>query len=116
MLIAEHYEAEKDIAYHSEKIYEISNRLGWHRNSNGMISALIDSAANQTTLASSKSVSDLFYDFEILVNSNVNKDLFSGIQRVKKLSERCKRQCQIVHFLYVYKFDTRNKILHLGVE
>lgn len=82
-VIAEHYEAEKDIAYHSEKIYEISNRLGWHRNSNGMISALIDSAANQTTLASSKSVSDLFYDFEILVNSNVNKDLFSGIQRVK---------------------------------
>ena len=48
-----------------------------------MIEALIDSAANQRTLASAKSVSELFYDNGILVNSRVNKDLFSGIQRVK---------------------------------
>ncbi len=82
-VVAEHYDKEKDISYHSQKIHEISNRLNWHRNSNGMIEALIDSAANQTTLASIKSVSDLFYEHGILTNSNVNKDVFSGIQRVK---------------------------------
>jgi hypothetical protein len=48
-----------------------------------MLEALIDSAANQTTLASKKSVADLFYDYKILTNTNVNKDVFTGIQRVK---------------------------------
>ena len=82
-VVAEHYEKEKDIEYHSNKIHEISNELHWHRNSNGMLEALIDSAANQTTLAARKSVAELFYDHNILVNTNVNKDVFSGIQRVK---------------------------------
>ncbi len=82
-IVAEHYEKEKDIEYHSEQIHKISDELGWHRASNGMIEALIDSAANQTTLASRKSVADLFYEHNILVNANVNKDVFSGIQRVK---------------------------------
>lgn len=82
-VVAEHYEREKDIEYHSGKIHEISDQLHWHRNNNGMLEGLIDSAANQTTLASRKSVTDLFYDYNILVNSNVNKDVFTGIQRVK---------------------------------
>lgn len=82
-VVAEHYERERDIGYHSEMIHKISNQLGWHRNTNGMLEALIDSAANQTTLASMRSVSDLFYDHKILVNTNVCKDVFSGIQRVK---------------------------------
>ena len=64
-------------------IHKISDELHWHRNPNGMLEALIDSAANQTTLASVKSVADLFYEHNILVNTNVNKDVFSGIQRVK---------------------------------
>ena len=82
-VVAEHYESERDIGYHSDAIHRISDELHWHRNSNGMIEALIDSAANQTTLASIRSVADLFYDNNILVNTNVNKDVFSGIQRVK---------------------------------
>lgn len=82
-VVAEHYESERDIGYHSDAIHRISDELHWHRNSNGMIEALIDSAANQTTLASIRSVADLFYDHNILVNTNVNKDVFSGIQRVK---------------------------------
>ena len=82
-VVAEHYESERDIGYHSDAIHKISDELHWHRNSNGMIEALIDSAANQTTLASIRSVADLFYDHNILVNTNVNKDVFSGIQRVK---------------------------------
>ncbi|MDD3397574.1 MAG: terminase family protein [Clostridia bacterium] len=82
-VIAEHYEAKQTVAYHSIKIKEICLILNWFVASNGMISALIDSASNQRTLASEKSVSELFYDNGILVNTKVNKDLFSGINRVK---------------------------------
>ena len=81
-VIAEHYEKQKPIDYHSNRIKEISNRLDWPTK-NGRIEAIIDSAANQRTLASEKSVSELFYDNGILVNTNINKDLFTGINRVK---------------------------------
>lgn len=81
-VIAEHYEAGRDIEYHSNAIKSICKKLNWFT-VNGKYSALIDSAANQKTLASSKSVSELFYDYGINVNTKVNKDLFSGIQRVK---------------------------------
>lgn len=83
-VIAEHFEAGKDITYHSNKIKEISLRLNWKRDSRGRINAIIDSAANQKTLSSLKSVSELFYEEGILVNPFVDKDLFSGIQQVKK--------------------------------
>ncbi len=83
-VIAEHFEAGKDVSYHSDKIKEISSSLGWKRNSYGRIEALIDSAANQKALSSLKSVTELFYEQGIDVNTSVNKDLFSGIQRVKQ--------------------------------
>ena len=82
-VVAEHYEAKRDIGYHAEKLREISKRLNWHTDAKGRLHALIDSAANQRTLASSKSVSELFYEQGINVNANVNKDLFAGIARVK---------------------------------
>jgi phage terminase large subunit-like protein len=82
-VVAEHYEAGKDVTYHSAKIKEISDRLGWKRDSGGTICALIDSAAGQRTLAASKSVAELFYDCGINVNTRVNKDIFAGISRVK---------------------------------
>ena len=83
-VVAEHFESGQDVFYHSERIREISDKIGWHRDSNGKINALIDSAANQKNLSSLKSVSELFYDCGINVNPHVNKDLFSGIQRVKQ--------------------------------
>ncbi|MBE5749294.1 MAG: hypothetical protein E7346_00325 [Clostridiales bacterium] len=83
-VIAEHFESGRDIEYHSERIKSISNRLGWKKDRCGRLTALIDSAANQKTLASLKSVSELFYEYGIAVNPNVNKDMFSGIQRVKE--------------------------------
>lgn len=82
-VVAEHYEAGRDVAYHAGAIRRISAALGWHTDGKGRISALIDSAANQRTLASSRSVSELFAERGILVNANVNKDLFAGISRVK---------------------------------
>ena len=82
-VVAEHYEAKRDIDYHAKRIKGISAALGWHTDGKGRIEALIDSAANQRTLASAKSVSELFYERGINVNANVNKDLFAGIARVK---------------------------------
>lgn len=82
-IVFEHYEAGRDIDYHAERIHEICNRLSWKRDARGRICALIDSAAKQRTLSGIKSVADLFYERGILVNPDVDKDLFSGISRVK---------------------------------
>ena len=58
-VIAEHFDKGKDVYYHANRIKEISAKLDWHY-TNGKLSALIDSAAMQRTLASSKSVVELF--------------------------------------------------------
>ncbi len=87
-VVYEHYAAGKDIDYHAGQIHEICDKLGWHRDNKGRVEALIDSAANQRTLASAKSVSELFYERGILVNTRVNKDLFAGISRVKSYLSR----------------------------
>lgn len=79
----EHFDSGKDIDYHASAIKSISKKLSWTTDSKGRLNALIDSAANQHTLASSKSVAELFYDKDILVDTRVNKDIFSGIARVK---------------------------------
>ncbi len=82
-VVAEHYAAGKDVDFHTEAIKDICDRLGWKRDSRGRISALIDPAAGQRTLASAKSVSELFYERGILVDTRVDKDVFAGIARVK---------------------------------
>ena len=87
-VMAEHYEAGRDIDYHAEQIKGICRALGWHTDSKGRICALIDSAAKQRTLGSVKSVVELFYERGILVNPNVEKDMFSGIARVKSYLNR----------------------------
>ena len=84
-VVAEHYEANQTIEYHSKRIKEISQKLSWKKAPNGMISTLIDSAANQKTLSSKQSVVELFYDEGILCDSNVNKDVLSGISKIKTL-------------------------------
>ena len=82
-VIAEHFISGKPVSYHCDAIKHICERLSWKSDYLGRYSALIDSAANQRTLNSDKSVADLFYDNGILVNTKVNKDLFSGINRIK---------------------------------
>ncbi|MDD2226965.1 MAG: terminase family protein [Clostridia bacterium] len=81
-VIAEHYEARQTVLYHASKIKEICQTLNWPL-FQGKVRALIDSASNQRTLAGEKSVSELFNDCGILVSTSVNKDLFSGINKVK---------------------------------
>ena len=82
-IVYEHFAAGRDIDYHAGEIKRICELLGWKRDRVGRITALIDSAAKQKTLSGVKSVCELFYERGILVNPEVEKDLFSGIARVK---------------------------------
>lgn len=99
-VVAEHFQAGKDVSYHSNAIIAQSKALKWHTDSGGRINALIDSASNQRTLAYSKSVAQLFFENNINVNTKVNKDLFTGINRVKSyLQLNCGKP-------KIYIFDT----------
>ena len=82
-VVYEHFEAGRDVDYHAAEIKRICGLLGWKRDYKGRVCALIDSAAKQHTLSGVKSVCELFYERDILVNPDVDKDLFSGISRVK---------------------------------
>ena len=82
-VVAEHYAAGMDIDFHADAILKTSDTIGWRRDGHGRVEALIDSAATQRTLASAKSVAELFFERGIAVNTRVEKDLFSGIARVK---------------------------------
>ena len=84
-VIAEHYEAGRDVTYHAKRIKEISDMLGWKRDKYGRLSALMDSAANQKTLNGTKSVAELFNEQGITVNTRVNKSLYTGINKVKAM-------------------------------
>ena len=79
----EHYESGLSVEEHALKIKAVAKTLGWRTDNKGRLSAIIDSAANQKTLAGVKSVAELFYDNGINVNTSVDKDLFTGINRVK---------------------------------
>ena len=113
-VVAEHYMSEKDISYHSEQIKNISDQLNWHRGFNGMIEAIIDSAANQQTLASTRSVTELFLDYGISVNPQVNKDMFSGIQRVKSYLKNAKGESKLFIFKTCTNLIRELKTYHWG--
>ena len=83
-VVAEHYAEKLTVEEHSNAIKQIADTLGWKRGFDGKIEALIDSAGLQKTLASPKSVVDLFFENGIATNPKVNKDLFVGIEKVKK--------------------------------
>ncbi|MDE7379528.1 MAG: terminase family protein, partial [Clostridia bacterium] len=99
-VVAEHFAAGMDVDGHVARIKEISRKLGWKTDSKGRLYALIDSAANQRTLASVKSVAELFGEKGILVNTKVNKDVFAGICRVKEYLKQGNGKPNI------YVFDT----------
>ena len=84
-VIAEHYEAKRDVAYHAARIKEISAVLNWGTDKFGSLTALMDSAANQRTLNGQRSVAELFYEQGITVNTRVNKSLYTGINKVKAM-------------------------------
>ena len=83
-VVAEHFEKGREVDWHAQKIKEIAAKLDWKTNRNGFLEALIDSAACQRTLASTKNVVELFYENGVLTNPRVNKDMFAGINIVKR--------------------------------
>ncbi len=87
-VVAEHYAAGRDVDFHAAAIGNICDKLGWKRDAKGRIAALIDPAAGQRTLASAKSVTELFYERGILADTRVNKDVFAGIAQVKSYLSR----------------------------
>jgi hypothetical protein len=87
--IAEHYRAGESIEYHAKELHKIAKDLAWPYCRDGSIDALFDSAANQKTLAAERSVAELFSDHLINANTNVNKDKWTGIQRVKSFLKLC---------------------------
>ncbi len=87
-VVAEHYAAGMDVDEHARALFAISEKIGWKRDGKGRLSALIDPAAGQRTLASAKSVSELFYERGILVDPRVEKDVFSGVAQVKSYLKR----------------------------
>lgn len=97
-VVAEHFLQNATVEQHAEKIRQISRQLHWKTNSRGMIEALIDSAANQKTLASTKSVTELFYENGILVNPNVDKSLLSGISKVKSYLKNINGEAKLFIF------------------
>ena len=97
-VIAESYESNQTVEYHANKIKTICERLNWPKMNNGMYGAIIDSAATQRTLSSPKNVCELFYDNGILVNPKVNKDLYTGINRVKSYIKNADGQSRLFIF------------------
>lgn len=89
-VVGEHYEAGRDVNYHSEKIFELADKLSWHKDGQGRLKEIIDSASTQRTLSSIKSVAEMFYENGILLNTKVNKDVFTGIARVKEYLKKRK--------------------------
>ena len=83
-VIREHYESGKSVEEHAREIHQIAKELDWPADKNGNLKALIDSAADQKTLASERSVSELFYRHKILVNSKVEKSKWIGIEQVRE--------------------------------
>lgn len=97
-VVAEHYEDNKTIEYHADKIKNISKLLNWKKLSNGMYETLIDSAANQKTLASKYSVTELFFENGIICNTKVNKDVLSGISKIKSLLKNIRGETKLFIF------------------
>ena len=84
-VVAEHYEAKRDVAYHADRIKKISDSLRWKRDRFGCLSVLMDSAANQRTLNGQRSVAELFREQGITVDTRVDKGMYTGINKVKAL-------------------------------
>lgn len=82
-VIAEHYAAGLSAEEHCLRIREISEKLHWKKLPSGHVQALMDSACLQKTLSGPRSVAQLFYENGVSVNTRVDKNVWTGVQRVK---------------------------------
>lgn len=84
-VIADYSEAEKQIDFHAREILKISDSLGFPRDSDGCLNAIIDSAALSRTLGSPESVAEQFGKHGIRVDAKVEKGVIGGIMKIKAL-------------------------------
>jgi phage terminase large subunit-like protein len=82
-VIAEQYEAGQTVEHHANVLHRMADELKWPKEK-GYLRTIIDSAANQKTLAAEKSVTELFFDNKVYANTQVDKGKWTGIQRVKQ--------------------------------
>ena len=113
-VVAEHFEAEKNVDHHAAKLFEIAEKIGWKKDRQGRLEAYIDSAAEQRTLNGMKSVQELFYECGIATNSKVNKDLFSGIAQVKRYLKNkqlfiFKNCTNLIREIKAYRWDSGDR-------
>lgn len=98
-VISEHYEKEKTIEYHADKIWEIAKSLNWQTDFDGNLECLIDSAALQRNLNGDKNVVEQLKQYNILANTKVNKNVLEGIQEVKRYIKDATNKTR----LYIFK-------------
>lgn len=83
-VVGEWYRAGWGVAAHMREIERISKALGWKRDSRGWLSCIMDAAANSRSLTNEVSVAQVFRDQHMNVNTQVDKSIFAGIERVKE--------------------------------
>ncbi len=93
--IREHYAPNTNIDAHIQSIKKIMAELNWNASAHG---GLIDSASCQHTLASSKSVLELFQEAGIYASPKVNKDILAGIARVKSYLKNANGEIKLYIF------------------
>ena len=87
-VVYEHFEAGRDVDYHAAEIKRICGLLGWKRITRGGCARSSTAPPNSIPCPASRACAKLFYERDILVNPDVDKDLFSGIARVKSYLRR----------------------------
>lgn len=86
-VIAEHYQAGRNVTWHAEQIHKIAKQIGWRYSRTKKLKILADTDANKRTLSGERSVTDLFRDHGILLDTQIDKSLDAGIPRVKMYLE-----------------------------
>jgi phage terminase large subunit len=83
-VMAEHYQKSWSVEQHAEAIHRIARELKWPYTKQGNLKAMGDTDANKKTLAAEKSVTELFRENKIMLNTKIDKTVWTGIQKVKK--------------------------------
>jgi len=84
-VVADYAVVMQAIPFHARKIIEISGRLGFEKDPDGFLPAIIDSAALARSVGSEKSAVEQFIENGIRVNPKVDKGVIEGIMKLKGL-------------------------------
>jgi phage terminase large subunit-like protein len=84
--VVQDYSVEKQSTeYHAREIFRISDGLGFARDAQGNLPAIIDSASLSRNMGSPESIAEQFINLGIKVDTKVNKQVMGGIMKMKAL-------------------------------